>query len=226
VLAPSVVATVVDAMVRALLTSSAARRPEVARTAPGALVAAPDVTLVDDPTTPGAYGGFHFDDEGEPAVAQVLVAHGQLVGRLSDRAGVLANVAAIAGRGRRPGHAGWVEAMPSHLRLAPGTAAIALADGYQLEGGRSATVDPATGHTVIAVARALELKAGQPTGRVYADVELVGELTTLLGNVSEASKETRTYGVRDEVDALPRWRSFDVPYLRTTGMLRARRARS
>src|SRR6185437_4773427 len=54
VLSPSVAATVIDAAVRALLTSRAARRPEVgARLAAGASVASPVITLVDDPTAAG-----------------------------------------------------------------------------------------------------------------------------------------------------------------------------
>lgn len=223
VLSPSVAATLIDAAVRALLTSRAALRPEVAaRLAAGASVASPAITLVDDPTAPGAYGGFAFDDEGVPAAPQTLVDHGHVVGRLADRAGVAGGLAAIAGRGRRPGHAGPVEPMPSHLRLAPGATAIALADGYQLEGGRGATVDPASDHAVVSVSRALELAAGKPTGRVYADVELVGELGPLLAAITEASPDTRTQGIRDERDGLPCWRSIEAPYLRGTGTLRER----
>ena len=224
VLSPSIAAAIADAAVSALLTSSAARRPEVAaRLVVGASIASPVLTLVDDPTTPGAYGGFQFDDEGEPAAAQTLVERGRVVGRLADRAGVRAQLATRAGRGRRPGHAGPVEPMPSHLRVAPGTASIALADGYQLEGSRGAVVDPASDRAVIAIARARELHAGLPTGRVYSDVELVGELGPLLAAITEASNETRTFGFRDERDELPRWRSIEAPSLRGTGVIRARR---
>src|SRR5262249_20701754 len=51
VLDPTVVASVIDATVRMLMTSTAVRRPEVARRlAIGAAVASPLLTLVDDPT--------------------------------------------------------------------------------------------------------------------------------------------------------------------------------
>ncbi len=224
VLSPSVAASVIDAAVRALLTSRAASRPEVeARLVAGATIASPVLTLVDDPTAQGAYGGFAFDDEGTPAAAQTLLDRGLIAGRLADRAGVVAKLATTAGRGRRPGHAGPVEPMPSHLRLEPGAAPIALADGYQLEGGRGVTVDPASDHVVVTVARALELAAGKPTGRVYADIELVGDLGPLLGSITEASLDTRTFGIRDERDGLPCWRSIEAPFLRGTGTIRARR---
>ena len=224
VLSPSVAAGVIDAAVRALLTSRAARRPEVAaRLVTGASVASPMLTLVDDPTAAGAYGGFAFDDEGMPAAAQTLLDRGRVAGRLADRAGVIAQLAPAAGRGRRPGHAGPVEPMPSHLRLTPGIAPIALGDGYQLDGGGRATVDPASDRVVISISRARELAAGKPTGRVFADVELVGELGSLLGSITEASLDTRTFGIRDERDGLPCWRSIEAPYLRGTGTIRARR---
>jgi predicted Zn-dependent protease len=224
VLSPSVTAAVIDAAVRALLTSRAARRPEVAaRLAAGATIASPVLTLVDDPTARNAYGGFSFDDEGTLAEPQTLLDRGRVVGRLADRAGVAAGLATVAGRGRRPGHTGSVEPMPSHLRLAPGGAPIALADGYQLEIARGASVDPASDRVVISVGRALELAAGKPTGRVYADVELVGELGALLASITDASQDTRTFGFRDERDGLPCWRSIEAPFVRGTGMLRVRR---
>ena len=152
---PSVAAGVIDAAVRALLTTRAALRPEVAgRLADGAALASPVVTLVDDPTAEGAYGGFAFDDEGTLATAQTLLDGGRVAGRLADRAGL----ATAAGRGRRPGHAGPIAPMPSHLRLSvPGAAPIACSRRWlpARRWPRDATVDPASGRVVISVARAL-----------------------------------------------------------------------
>ena len=54
-MSPEVSASVIDAAVRGLLTSTALRRPEVGRRlAIGANAVAPGMTLVDDPTTEGA----------------------------------------------------------------------------------------------------------------------------------------------------------------------------
>jgi predicted Zn-dependent protease len=224
VLAPSVAAAVIDAAVRALLTSRAQMRPEVvARLTADKASASPVLTLVDDPSAPSAYGGFDFDDEGVPAEVQTLVDRGVIVGALADRAGVAAKRAQLAGRGRRPGHTGPVEPMPSQLRLAPGAGDIAVTEGFQLDSGHVASVDPASGHAVIEIARARELASGKPTGRVYSDLELVGDLATLLGSIAEASKQTRTFGIRDERDGLPTWRSIEAPYLRASGLIRARR---
>jgi hypothetical protein len=207
---PSVVAVLVDTAVRTLLTTAAARRPEVARRlAIGRTVASPLLTLVDDPAAKASYGGYAFDDVGAPATATTLLDRGQIVGVLAPR--------------RRPGHVGPLEAAPSHLRLAAGTGSASPEDGFQLEGGVSAVVDPASDHVVVTAARARELKAGTRTGRIYADIELVGDLAPLLASVTAVARETDTFGLRDDRDGLPRFRSIEVPWLRARGNLRARR---
>jgi predicted Zn-dependent protease len=227
VLEPSIVATVVDAAVRGLFTSTAGRRPEVARRlALGATVASPLLTLVDDPTTAGAYGASTFDDEGEPAASITLLDAGRVAGRLGDRAAVAAKLSAASGRACRPGHVGDIAPAPTHLRLAPGTETakqILGAAGWILEGTAGAVFDPSSDRIVIGAARARELKNGSETGRVYADVELVGDLATLLANVTAVASESGTTVIRDEVAGEPRWRSIAVPWLRTHGFVRARR---
>jgi predicted Zn-dependent protease len=225
VLGPAVAASLVDAGVRALLTSDAARRPEVKRwRAARAEAPLPALlTLADDPAAPGAYGGFQFDDEGVPAAPIALVDAGQIAGVLADRA-----AGGAGGRGRRPGHVGTVEPAPSHLRLAPGPVAPAALrdDGFILEGALGAAVDPGTGRAVIGAARAHELRGGEPTGRVYADVELAGDLGALLAGVTGVASDPASVPYRDEQGGEPRWRSIEAPHLRTHGFVRARRRRA
>ena len=221
VLDPSVVATLLDSLAAGLLTSAAARRPEVARRiAVGGAIASPAFTVIDDPGAPQAYGGFAFDDEGELAAPLTLLDAGRVTTLLSDHIG------GGAGRGRRPGHRARLEPSPSHLRLVPGTAATTelYADGFALEGGLAATFDPASDRVCVACARARELKAGNPTGRVYADVELVGSLTTLLSAVDAVAREPAGFTVRGPSDRDPLWRSISTPAVRTRGLVRARRS--
>ena len=216
-LEPEVAASVIDVAVRSLLTSTASKRPEVARRlAIGANVVAPIVTLVDDPGVAHAYGGFAFDDEGEPARAIKLIERGQIVGRLEDRGG---------GRGRRPGHVGVLEPAPSHLRIEPGAVdeGALLESGFVLEGPLGTVVDPTSDRVVIAVARAREWAGGKRTGRVFANVELAGELGKLLASITAISKQARAIGFRDELAGEPRWRSIETPWLRARGLLRTRR---
>jgi predicted Zn-dependent protease len=196
---PTVAASVIDATVQALFTTSAARRPEVStRLAVGANVMSQLLTIVDDPPAPGAYGGYAFDDAGEAATPVTLVDRG-----------------AVAGRVPRA----------SHVRVMPGAVEQdqLLADGFILEGPLGVAVDPTSDRLVISVARARERAAGKRTGRVFADIELAGELSKLLGSITALSKQTRSLGIRTDVDGQPRHRSIDAPWLRGTGMLRARR---
>ena len=155
----------------------------------------------------------------------MLLDGGKLAGRLDDR--TTAGPGGAGGRGRRPGHVGRVEPWPSHLVLAPaaGDAPLAglLADGYHLDGGSDAVLDPSSDRIVVSVARAYEIRRGHATGRVFADVELVGDLSALLAAVTAVASEHRAFPLRDEVDGLPRWRSVDAPGLVTRGLVRARR---
>ena len=205
---PSVTAAAVDAMARTLFTAEAQRRPELARRS---AIVAPMLELVDDPTTPHAYGGFAFDDAG------ALAAPVTLLGRTSSTLG--------AGRERRPGGVGRLAAMPSHLRLgaSDGDPGNMLIDGFALEGGGRVVLDPSSDRIAISVARARELASGATTGRVFADVELVGTLTGLLASTSGLSRETRAFGLREDIDGEPTWRSIETPWLRCRGSVRTRK---
>ncbi len=226
VLEPSVSAQLIDAAVRALLTTTAVRRPEVARRlALGAGVASELVTVIDDPLAPGAYGGFAFDDEGAPAAAVTLLDRGHVVGRLADAAGVAAGLATVAGRGQRPGHVAAIEPEPTHVRVVAGTTDrdALLDDGFILEGGVHASVDPASDRVVLAVQRAREVRGGQTTGRLFADIELSGELGGLLAAITAVGNDASSTGIRDERDGQPRWRSIETPSLRSRATLCAMR---
>lgn len=224
---PSVTASLLDTGTRALLTTAAARRPEVRNAlAIGTTVASPLISLVDDPTRRGSYGGFEFDDEGERATPATLIDRGTLTALLGDRAG------GGRGRGLRPGHLGPVEPSISHLKLMPGTTDHeSLRDeGFVLEGGISTIVDPGTTRVVIAAARARTLRGGKLTGHVYPDVELIGDLGPLFASVIGVSAESQVFDLRDEYDGEPRWRSVEAPLLKIplgdppqAGVLRARR---
>lgn len=214
ILDPTLTAALVDVGARALLTLDAARRPELqSRLRISTQVASPLVTLVDDPTAAAAYGGYAFDDFGEPASRLTLLREGRVAARLS------------VGRVRRPGHVGIAEPTASHVRLVAGTEDhTALRDvGLLLEGAHGVVLDPSSDRVVLAAARAREIRNGVATGRVYADVELVGNMSELLARIDGIAANRVVVPFRDEVDGEPRWRSVDAPYVRTRGFVRARR---
>jgi hypothetical protein len=83
---------------------------------------------------------------------------------------------------------------------------------------------------VIAATRAREIRGGKATGRVYPDVELVGDLGLLLAGVTDVSSDATSFAFRDERDGEPRWRSVEAAWLRipldvakSPGVVRARR---
>lgn len=211
VLEPGIVAAVVDVAVRGLLTSTAMLRPEVARRTGSGAVVSPLLSLADDPLVPGSYGGIAFDDEGELAARVPLLDAGKVVGRLS--------------RGVRAGHVGALDVAPSNLVLAPGTLSRTqlLSDGWLLEGRVSVAYDAASDRIVLTVARARELKNGSDTGRVFANIELAGELATMLARVDAVAAESRTTILREDIGGEPRWRTITAPWLRTRGFVRAGR---
>jgi predicted Zn-dependent protease len=247
-LAPTTTAVILDpSLAAALATLLAARllnNPRVATPSPaptpdlaawcvaGAKVASPHLTLRDDPTAADAYAGFGFDDEGTLAAPLTLLDAGQIADRLADRAAVRAGAARVAGRGLRAGHLGELAISSSHLRITPGTrdrAALLAGDALILEGARAATLEPDREpgrlRLRLAAARAREIKAGQLTGRVFPEVELVGELATLLGDLEEPGAALAT--IAERVDdprgrGGARWRSVEAPHLRTRGLVRPR----
>ena len=215
-LEPAVAATLIDAAVRGMLTTAAAKRPEIVARLAAVPAISPIVTLIDDPKAPGAYGGLEFDDAGTPAQPVTLIDRGKLVGRIGD------------GRARRAGHVGVLAAEPSHLTLTAGgeSQETLLKDGFALEGVQDVAIDPASDRVVIGVARARERIAKLETGRLFADVELVGSLSQVLTAIGAVSKETRQVGFRDEAFGLPRWRSIAATSPTGCSSSTSRRSRS
>jgi hypothetical protein len=98
-----------------------------------------------------------------------------------------------------------------------------LEAGMILEGHTSTLVDPSSDRFVIQVARAREVLGRARSGRMFADVEIVGNLSEVFGALGDLSKETKSIGIRDEIDGLPRHRSIETPWMLGKGMLRQRR---
>jgi predicted Zn-dependent protease len=211
-LEPTVAASVIDAALRGLLTRDAQRLPEVARRAGlGAAFASALFTVVDDPSVTDAYGGHRFDDRGLPASAVTLIDQGKVVGRID--------------REQRPGHIGRGETTPSHVRVSPGMVPPSemLDEGLVLEEPIATLLDPSSDRVVVQVARGRELVGGRRTGRIFADLEVVGELGSLLSSVMALSTHTQAIGIRDESDGHPRWRSIETPSMRAKAIVRQRR---
>jgi predicted Zn-dependent protease len=225
VLAPSVAASIADVVARTCLSADWLPRPEHAALRDRLATANQVLRLADDPTVRDAYGAFAFDDQGLAAARRELLAPGRVIGLVSVRG---PGGGDAGGNARRAGHLGPIGSSPSHLRLAGGAPvahdALFAGDGWILEGGGTATLDASSGRLIVPAARARELSGGRTTGRVYADVELVGDVAALIGGVAAASDTTERFALRDERDGRPLWRSIEAPWLRGSGVVRARRS--
>jgi len=86
----------------------------------GRRVANAKVTVLDDPTRPGARGSFHYDDEGTPSERTVLVRDGVLQTYLYDRRTAAKARRASNGHGRRESYAHKPIPRMSNTSVAPG----------------------------------------------------------------------------------------------------------
>lgn len=154
--------------------------------------ARPGLDAVETPDQPGAYGGFAFDDAGTRASTGMQPQ-------------------------RRAGGIGRLIAMHGHLRVPNGSGAL-LKNGYVVEDPR--TVSMMGDRVVLEAARAREITGGAATGRVYANVELVGSISALYASATARSQEVQSVGFRDERDGEPLWRSVEAPAVRVRGTLR------
>lgn len=87
----------------------------------GQKVASEAVTMVDDPTLPGLYGSYRYDDEGTPAQRTVLIENGILKNYLSDVNSALLSKLPVTGNGRRESYRYIPVPRMSNTFLEPGT---------------------------------------------------------------------------------------------------------
>ncbi|HKE20486.1 MAG TPA: metallopeptidase TldD-related protein [Kofleriaceae bacterium] len=163
--------------------------------------AAGEVSLRDDATAAGAFGGYSFDDEGWAASPHALLEHGVVRGPLCDAAAAAALRRPRTGHGRRGalGEDG-VAARSSHLVLAAGgrdrDALVAAIEGqgFLIESGVEGDGDPRSWRVAVRALRAREIERGRLTGRVYGPVVVAGQVPALLGAVRAIERSAGTYG--------------------------------
>jgi predicted Zn-dependent protease len=190
-----------------------------AATMVGQPVAAPAVTLLDDPT--GAeLGSYGFDDEGTASSATRLIDAGVLRGPVTDRRSAAALGVPATGNGRRVSLTGPVVARSSHVALSPGAAAdlvTQVEQGLLLQGAIAAGGNPRRWSASLRAARGREIKGGKLTGRLYAPVILVGEVPALLTAVRAVGQDARSFAAAGG-EALDR--SVSAPSILTQGQVR------
>ena len=154
--------------------------------------AAAPITVRDDPTVAGAYGGYQVDDEGAPARSVTLVERGAPGGALG------------TGHLRRGGPLAEARPRPAHLVLEPGaetqeSLVAGVKQGFLIEGGQSGGGDPRARRVGLRARRAKEIVDGRLTGRAYGPVQLAGGVAAMLAGVRAVAA----------APALASWREVD-----------------
>lgn len=187
--------------------------------------------LIAAPSSPGAYGGYLFDDTGQAAAPAALLADGQL-----GPAALLAPRTVedpAAGLRLRRGHLGDFAPLAPHLRLVTEGAGAEVAHaelrsrvqaGYALEGVTLARADLAADRLTLHARLARELHRGTYSGRAFADVELTAGLAGFLDSITAWSVERGALCRRQLDDGHPRFFSAELPSLLGRAELRPRGA--
>jgi len=162
----------------------------------GEAVASPLVTIIDDPTAPGAVGSYGRDDEGVPAAPTTLIQDGVLAGYLTDR-----DSAARLGRGSSGnGRCGTVLQPPlprmSNTCLAEGTSSVAdiVADtefGIYAQHVGGGEVIESTGEFTFRVTNGALIENGRITDPVE-ETTITGTGTSVLADIDAVGDDPAT----------------------------------
>jgi TldD protein len=147
------------------------------------------VTIVDDPSIPGAYGSYFVDDEGELASPTYIIRDGILQRGLTDLYSSTRLGLPRSANGRRESFERKAYARMSNTFFDNGTSTReqvleSLDKGLYLCRASSGMEDPKGWGIQIATHFAREYKGGKPTGTVFAPIAITGYVPDLLNDVT------------------------------------------
>lgn len=134
----------------------------------GQRVASELITVIDDPTLPGKYGTYSYDDEGTPAQETVLIDNGILKTYMYDLKWARRQGIESTGNGRRQSFQFSPIPRMSNTYLAPGETApeeivASTKRGLLVKRMGGGQVNPTTGDFVFEVAEGYVIENGRPT---------------------------------------------------------------
>ncbi len=179
------------------------------------------VTIMDDPTVPGAYGSYFMDDEGQLATPTTIVRDGIFLRGISDLYSATRLGIPRSANGRRESVQRKAYARMSNTFIAPGDRTPEeligeLDDGLVILQPLNGMEDPKGWGIQIWTHYAREIRHGQPTGVLYSPIALTGYVPDLLAAVTGVST-----GIKFSAGTCGKgWKEFvpvssGGPYLRT-----------
>lgn len=147
------------------------------------------VTIVDDPTVPGGYGGYYVDDEGKEAGPTVIIRDGIFQRGLTDlysatRLGIPRSANGRRESVHRKAYARMSNTFFARGQHSPAELVESLDDGLLVCRALNGMEDPKGWGIQIWTNYAREIKHGRPTGVLYAPVAMTGYVLDLLADVS------------------------------------------
>jgi TldD protein len=157
------------------------------------------VNIADDPSQPGSYGSYFFDDEGELATATQIVENGIFRRGITDRYSAAALEIPRSANGRRQDYSRKAYARMSNTFFAPGTSTleemIAQVDhGIYLDKWSSGVEDPQGWGIQVTCHYGHEIKGGKITERVFAPIGIAGYVPDVLQGITAVSNQLQMEG--------------------------------
>jgi len=163
------------------------------------VVGSPLVNIADDPSQPGSYGSYFFDDEGQMASPTQIVENGVFRRGITDRYSAAALEIPRSANGRRQDYSRKAYARMSNTFFSPGTSTleemIAQVDhGIFLDKWSSGMEDPQGWGIQVTCHYGREIKGGKITDRVFAPVGISGYVPDVLQSITAVSNQLKMDG--------------------------------
>ncbi len=157
-------------------------------------VGSPLVNIFDDPSQPGGYGSYFFDDEGRMAAPTQIVESGTFRRGITDLYSAIALGIPRSANGRRQDYSRKAYARMSNTYFGPGTSSLdemlAQVDhGIYLDKWSSGMEDPQGWGIQVTCHYGHEIKAGKITSRVFAPIGISGYVPDVLQSISAVGRE-------------------------------------
>jgi len=152
------------------------------------------VNIADDPSQPGSYGSYFFDDEGHMAAPTQIVEHGVFRRGITDRYSAAMLDLPRSANGRRQDFSRKAYARMSNTFFGPGTSTledmIAQVDhGIFLDQWSSGMEDPQGWGIQVTCHYGHEIKGGKITERVFAPIGVTGYVPDVLQSITDVGNE-------------------------------------
>lgn len=155
------------------------------------------VNILDDPSLPGAYGSYFFDDEGQPAAPTHIVKDGVFLRGISDLMSATRLNVARSANGRRQDFSRKTYARMSNTFFGAGESTLeelvaGVSRGVLLQKFTHGMEDPKGWGITVGSHIGREIVDGKLTGRLFSPVAITGYVPDVLGSVTGVGNDFAT----------------------------------